>query len=112
MDRRFAILQSSRLRYNLMAASLISLLLLILWWGGIFMNIRLRLNDMYFAPAPTSDSIVIIALDQTSLDQYGSTPSKWSRSVYVDLLAQLEQTNARVLAFDLLFSEIHRKSVV
>lgn len=107
MDRRFAILQSSRLRYNLMAASLISLLLLILWWGGIFMNIRLRLNDMYFAPAPTSDSIVIIALDQTSLDQYGSTPSKWSRSVYVDLLAQLEQTNARVLAFDLLFSEIH-----
>ncbi|MGJ3239226.1 MAG: CHASE2 domain-containing protein, partial [Anaerolineae bacterium] len=72
---------------------------------GLFQYVRLTLNDVYIIPADTTDQIVIIALDDASLDRYGSTPSEWSRTVYVDMIDQLIDANPRVLAFDLLFSE-------
>jgi signal transduction histidine kinase len=104
--------QSFRLRLSLLAGAVIALLLLGLWWGDVFMNLRLRLMDIYFAPASTSDTIVIIAIDDDSLNRYGSTPSEWSRSVYVDLVSNLAAANPRVLAFDLLFSEIEAEDAV
>lgn len=97
--------QSRRLQLSLVAGVLSALVLLALWWGNIFMGARLRLNDVFIAPAPTSDNIVIIALDDASLNRYGTTPSEWSRTAYVELLNHLEGANPRVIAFDLLFSE-------
>ena len=94
-----------RLRLSLFAGVIVAVVLPGLWFSGIFMNLRLRLNDVYFAPLPTSDNIVIIAIDDASLARYGSTPSEWSRSVYADLVINLISANPRVLAFDLLFSE-------
>lgn len=97
--------QSPRLRYALIAGILIAVLLLLLWRGGFFMVARLGLNDLYYAPQSTTGSIVIIALDDESLNRYGSTPAEWPRTVYTTLAEQLAATNARVVAFDLLFSE-------
>ncbi|GAB5493006.1 MAG: hypothetical protein Phog2KO_32210 [Phototrophicaceae bacterium] len=97
---------SQRLRLSLIAGIFTALLVLGLWWGNIFMSVRLRLNDVHFAPAPTSDNIVIIALDDATLLRYGTTPSEWSRTAYIDLINTLMDASPRVIAFDLLFSEV------
>lgn len=105
MQQFSQMLQSERLRLSLMAGILTACVLFALWWGNIFMGARLRLDDIYFSPAPTTENIVIIALDDASLNRYGTTPSEWSRTIYVDLLNNLLDASPRVIAFDLLFSE-------
>ena len=97
--------ESRRLQYALLAGFVIALLLILQWQGGFFTRLRLQLNDLYFAPSPTTDNIVIVAIDEESLERYGTTPDEWSRSVYVDFIDTLVNTNTRVLSFDLLFSE-------
>lgn len=93
-----------RLRYSLFAGGIIALILLLIWYGNLFTPTRLRIDDVFYAPAETSDRIVIVAIDDDSLTRYGRTPVEWSRAVYADLIAVLGAGNARVIAFDLLFS--------
>lgn len=107
-----AVWRSSRLLYMLLAGAVVALLLLLLWRGDVFMSSRLRLNDIYYSPAPTSQTIVIIAADDRSLRRYGRTPTDWSRKVYADLAEVLMQSGARVLAIDLLFSETEQGDAV
>jgi len=89
----------------LLAGAVIALALLLIWRGGVFMALRLRLNDIYYAPAATSGTVVIIAADDSSLRRYGRTPADWPRQVYADLADFMSETGARVLALDLLLSE-------
>lgn len=98
--------QDSRLRYAMIAGILIASSLILIRWAGLFQSARLYFNDVYFVPAPVSDNIVIIALDDESLERYGRTPSEWSRDVYVDMIDNLIAANPRVLAIDLLFNEV------
>lgn len=84
---------------------MVAVFIILIWAGGIFAQIRLRFNDAYYATAPTSDQIIIIAIDNPSLNAYGRTPSEWSRTRYADLMTILSQNGARVVGFDLLFSE-------
>jgi len=89
----------------LLAGAVIALVLLLMWRGGLFMGLRLRLNDIYYAPAQTSGTVVIVAADDASLRRFGRTPADWSRQVYADLADVMTGTGARVLALDLLLSE-------
>ncbi|MBE9013400.1 CHASE2 domain-containing protein [Pseudanabaenaceae cyanobacterium LEGE 13415] len=50
-----------------------------------------------------SDRVVVVQIDDRSLDQIGRFP--WSRTQYVQLLNVLTQTDATVVAFDLIWSE-------
>lgn len=104
-SRGRAVWRSSRLMYMLLVGAVVALLLLLLWRAGVFMGLRLSLNDIYYAPAPVSDTVVIIAADDRSLRRYGRTPADWPRDVYAELAGVLTQTDARVLALDLLLSE-------
>lgn len=97
-------LYTPRLRYSVVAGLVITVVLLLLWRGDVFMPVRLRANDFYFAPATTSDKIVIIAIDDDSLTRYGRTPVEWSRAAYADLMAVLGDANPRVISMDILFS--------
>ncbi len=54
-------------------------------------------------PAP-SDSIVIVGIDDTSLEKLGHFPS-WPRSYHAELIQILTEAGARVIAFDFLFAE-------
>ncbi len=94
-----------RLRYMLLAGIIIAGFLLLLWRGGLFMSLRMRLNDVYYAPAQTTDRIRIIAIDDASLTRFGRTPVEWSRDVYTELIGTLASSNPRVIAIDVLFSE-------
>jgi signal transduction histidine kinase len=83
----------------------IGVVLLVLWVGGLFAQTRLRLNDAYYAPSPTTGQVVIVAIDNASLSAYGRTPSEWSRNRFTDFLNIVSEAGARTVGFDLLFSE-------
>ncbi len=72
---------------------------------NLFATVRLSLNDNYFTERQVSDHIVIVALDDASLEAYGRSPLEWSRSVYASLIAVLNTGGARVVSFDLIFAQ-------
>lgn len=94
-----------RVRQGFWVGCGVAILLVFVWSNDLFTQARLKLTDVYFVPADTSGEIVIVALDDASLTRYGRSPSQWARTVYADLIWHMEQAGARVVAFDLLFSE-------
>ncbi|MBL8132230.1 MAG: CHASE2 domain-containing protein [Anaerolineae bacterium] len=86
-----------------------------IWSSGLFTTFRLRLSDLFFVGSSSSvvqsenadDSghIAIIAIDDRSLQAYGRSPNEWDRAVYGELVDVLSGSGARVISFDLIFSE-------
>lgn len=54
-------------------------------------------------PLPAGDDIVLVAIDDTSLQFIGRWP--WRRSTHAELLNRLTDAGATVVAFDVVFSE-------
>jgi CHASE2 domain-containing sensor protein/signal transduction histidine kinase len=85
----------------LLLVSLASLLLSQGWlwrWDRLLYDTQLQL---WSQPAP--DDIVIIAIDEASLAQFGRWP--WPRRLHAQLLEQLNNEDPRAIAFDIIFSE-------
>lgn len=80
--------------------------LLVLLWGGVFIPLQQRMTDIYFTDRPTSQSVVLVGLDDASFQAYGRSPALWSRGLYAQLVERMDTAGARVLAFDLLFAEV------
>ena len=59
--------------------------------------------NMQLAPADAPDDIVIVAIDETSLEQYGRWP--WPRHRHTQLLGELTEAKPRAAALDILFTE-------
>jgi adenylate cyclase len=86
----------------LVACGFISCLWALGLWQGLeqssySMLLRLR------GPIPWDDRVVIVAIDQKSLDALGHFP--WKRDRYSQLLDRLDQAQPNVVALDLVFSE-------
>ena len=79
-------------------------LALVLWWGGLFVQVRLAFDDVFAIPREPSDAVAIIAIDDASLEAYGRF-SEWPRSLYADLIERLASSHARVVALDILLAE-------
>ncbi|MBE9156904.1 EAL domain-containing protein [Nodosilinea sp. LEGE 06152] len=62
-------------------------------------QLRFRLRGQH----PWSDHVVLIAIDDPSLDSLGAFP--WPRRRYAELLQQLQAAPPGVIVFDLLFSD-------
>jgi adenylate cyclase len=85
------------------------LLLVIYALGGnrnpFFQILEFKLLDVRFhmrgARIP-SEHVVIVAVDDASIDYFGAWP--WPRSIHADLLEILQADGARVIGFDILFS--------
>lgn len=90
---------------GLLIGGLSALFVLLLWAGGFFNQTRLRTNDAYYVPLATSDQIVIVAIDDASLSEYGRSMLEWPRSLYADAISTISGAGARVIAFDILFAE-------
>ena len=54
-------------------------------------------------PGPTSDSIVLLRIDDRSLTEIGRWP--WSRATIAELIGRLQAAGARTIALDLLLTE-------
>jgi signal transduction histidine kinase len=90
---------------GLMIGAVVAVLVLALWAGNVFASVRLRLTDLYFVPQDTSGTVVIVALDNASLEAYGRSIVEWDRELYADLLMILNEGGARVVGLDVLFAE-------
>ena len=54
-------------------------------------------------PTPLEDSVVIVAVDEKSLNGIGQWP--WRRAIHAQLIDKLSRFNASLIAFDIIFSE-------
>lgn len=94
-----------RILNELMIGAGVGAVLLLVWSGSFFTQIRQRMEDIYYVTAPTSGQIVIVAIDDDSLEVYGRSPAEWSRVVFANLVDELSAAQARVIALDVLFPE-------
>lgn len=90
----------------ILTGGFLAILILIFWAVNAFSQLSLSLNNAYFIPADQkSNDIILVAIDDASLSEYGRTPAEWSRALYGELAEIVAEGGARVLAFDLIFSE-------
>jgi adenylate cyclase len=86
----------------MVACGLVSLLWALGLWQGLEQSSYSSLLRLRGA-IPWDDRVVIVAIDQKSLDALGHFP--WQRDRYTQLLQQFDQAQPNVVAFDLVFSE-------
>jgi len=89
---------------------IVGLIVGIVLWSGLyneaFNSIRIRLRDtLYLQPRPPKGIVTIVAIDDASLASYGRSVTDWPRSIHADLVRFLDEAGARVIVFDVLFSE-------
>jgi two-component system phosphate regulon sensor histidine kinase PhoR len=94
-----------RLLRGVLAGSGVALVLLLFMSLNLFQQVQLTTTRLYYVPSDASGNLVLVALDDASLQRYGRSPAEWSREIYADLTGWLNAAGARVVAFDLLFSE-------
>ena len=105
-------MMSPALRHGLLIGLGAALLALSLWflhaldgWEDTTWNWRVRVMAR---PAPTTGQVVLILLDQPSLDwgeRENGLPWPWPREVYTPLLDFCTRSGAKTAAFDVLFTE-------
>lgn len=77
-----------------------------------FSSIQYRLSDMLFVPRDPSPNIVIAAIDNDTLNQYGRL-AEWPRSLHAQAIENLDNAKAMVIGYDVLFaSETANDSVL
>jgi adenylate cyclase len=69
-----------------------------------FTRINLSLTDQLFAPEPPSSNIVIVGIDDATLETYGKW-SEWHRSLHAQAINNLSAAGAKVIGFDVLFAD-------
>ena len=95
---------------GLLVAGCIGAAFCIAFWFNLLSGMQLQGSDFLFKAASVYRSsgpearIVIVGIDEKSLDQLGHLPS-WSRSYHAHLIDVLTEAEARVVVFDILFSE-------
>lgn len=80
----------------------IALLFSFLAGFGVFQAWQLRFSDRLYGGIESSDDIVIIGIDEASLDELGEFQS-WSRSNYARVLRNINKYEPAIVAFDLFF---------
>jgi len=82
-------------------ALLVSVIATLLYNAGIYSNIQLKLSDYMYGGGRPFENIVIVAVDDKSIQNIGRWP--WDRSIYAEFLDITK--DARVVAFDIAFFE-------
>jgi len=101
-------------RKHVLVGILISLIIGVAFCIGFFFSLfhttQQRSSDFLFQAATlhqkaeTDDKVIIISIDDKSLEQFGNLLS-WSRAYHARLIDTLVKAQARVIVFDLLFAE-------
>jgi adenylate cyclase len=70
-----------------------------------FYSINLWFSDQLFTSEPPSPNIVIAGIDDKTLETYGRW-AEWPRSLHAQAVDSLSQAGAKVIAFDVIFTDI------
>ncbi|MEK7151277.1 MAG: adenylate/guanylate cyclase domain-containing protein [Patescibacteria group bacterium] len=92
---------SKNIRSQIWIAGIISLVLLLAFLSGSFGVFRDKLIDLLFTQKSASKDILIVAIDEASIQSIGQWP--WPRSVFGRALAGLD--GSRVVGIDVNFKE-------
>src|SRR3989344_3672487 len=79
----------------------VGLFLSLLFSVGVFSNIQLKLSDSLYGGRASLDSVVIVAIDDPSLQELGRWP--WPRSLFAKAVYELNQS--KVIGIDVAFFE-------
>ncbi|MFC1848437.1 CHASE2 domain-containing protein [Chloroflexota bacterium] len=101
-----------RRRYllGLLTGAVIGAVLCAAFCFNLFSGIQLQSSDFLFKAAGAHQSsaqdgdVMIVAIDEKSLDQLGHFPS-WPRSYYAQVVDRLAEAEARIVVLDVLFAE-------
>jgi len=80
-----------------------SLVAFALFHWQIFNWVDLEMTDRLFVREPVSDEVVIVSIDNRSIQELGVWP--WPRDFHGRLIEKLEAAGAKVIGYDVTFSE-------
>ena len=83
----------------------VALVVLLLWQFDLLASVRLSMSNAFYVPREASGSVVLVAMDDASLQAYGRMPAEWDRALHAQLVRFLADSGARVVTFDVLFAE-------
>ena len=96
----------SKLRYHTLALFGVGLLFTIFTcFMQPFSSVQLWLSDQLFLAEPPSPNIVVVGIDDATLQSYGKW-SDWSRSLHAQAVDNLKGAGAKVIGFDVLFVDV------
>lgn len=101
--------KKKRFTLGLATALIVGLICCLLSYFQFFYTLDQQSNDLLYKgqsnfPSDNSQKIVIVAIDDASLAELGRF-SSWPRTIYTELVNNLNRNEARIIAFDILFSE-------
>lgn len=97
----------NRLVLNIIVALIVAVLLSLLFFFGFFYTWQVALSDVLYYDRAPLDNIIIVAIDDKSLQELGRWP--WGREKFVELLPLIE--NASIVGIDIGFFEEYDKKV-
>ena len=74
-----------------------------LFYWQILNWVDLEMTDRLFLREPISDEVVIVSIDNSSIQELGVWP--WPRDFHSELINKLEEAGAKVIGYDVTFSE-------
>ncbi|MBI4329728.1 MAG: CHASE2 domain-containing protein [Chloroflexi bacterium] len=97
--------QHPRLFYHtLILLGVGSLFILFVTMVQPFYSVNLWLSDKLFMSEPPSPNIVVVGIDDDTLETHGRWAS-WPRSLHAQVINNLSKAGAKVIGFDILFPE-------
>ncbi|MBW2973987.1 adenylate/guanylate cyclase domain-containing protein [Candidatus Woesearchaeota archaeon] len=90
-----------KLKNCILIAVICSFILSVMLYLGVFSNIQLKLSDNLYGGKTALDGIVIVAIDDKSLQEIGRWP--WDRSVFAKTIEYLDSSKA--IGVDVAFFE-------
>jgi adenylate cyclase len=69
-----------------------------------FYSINLWFSDQFFTSQPPSPNIVIAGIDDNTFEAYGRW-AEWPRSLHAQAIDNLSQAGAKVISFDVIFTD-------
>lgn len=87
----------------LILSLIIGILLSLLFSLGFFISWQNKLTDKLFLQGKPNENIIIIAIDNKSLQELGRWP--WERDVHADLINKISEQKPIIIGFDVNFPE-------
>ncbi len=94
-------IKRTRFATCMLIAVVAALLLSTLFSIGFYSHIQIKLSDFLYGGGTASDNIVIVAIDDISIQEIGRWP--WGRGNFTDLILNLDE--AKVIGLDVAFFE-------
>lgn len=106
----FSKITKSKFVFCIFLSIVISSVLSVLFIAGVFQNYDLKITDSFYGGRPALSNIIIVAVDDKSLQEIGRWP--WDRDNEARIIDILSEDNAKVIAVDISFFEPSSKDQI